>query len=155
MRRSLPLLLVVMLAPLLALAACASTADSNLPATVMTTPTATGSAKVAACNGVMTMNQALSSLSNINASATVGDVKAAQAKVAKAATTVQAKIPADQEGALSQISEANAKLTEKLAGYPDSTPIGQTSTTAQDIKTRAAEVQNKTDQLASALNCTP
>ncbi len=157
MRRSLIPLLAIMLASLLAVVACGSTATSNAVAIPSSTATATvtGSAKAAACNGVMSMNKALSSLSNINASATVGDVKAVQAKVAKAVTTVQTQVPTDQEGAVSQISAANAKLTEKLAGYPDKTPIGQTSTTAQEIKTKAADAQNKTDQLASALNCMP
>jgi hypothetical protein len=155
MRRSLIPLLVVMLASLLALAACGSTAASNAVSNPPSAATATRPAKAAACNGVMTINQALSSLSDINASATVGDVKAVQAKVAKAVTTVQAHVTTNQEGIVSQISAANAKLTEKLAGYPDTTPIGQTSTTVQDIKTKAADVQNKTAQLASALNCTP
>jgi hypothetical protein len=149
-RRSLIPLLVVMLASVLAIAACSSNAVANPPAT----RTATTSAKATACNGVTTMNQALDSLSNINASATVGDVKAVQAKVAKAVTVVQTRVPSDEEGLLSQISAANAKLTEKIAGYPDSTPIGKTSTTAQDIKTKAADAQGKTEQLSSTLKCT-
>ncbi len=155
MRRSRIPLLVVMLGSLLALGACNSNAVSNPPEKVIATATPTGPVKAAACNGIMTMNEALGSLSTINASTTVGDVKAVQAKVAKAAATVQARISTDQEGALSQISTANAKLTEKISGYPDKTPIGQTSTKAQDIKAKAADAQNKTDQLATSLNCTP
>jgi len=157
MRRSLIPLLVVMLVALLVVAGCDSstTSSSNTTSSSAATATATGSAKATACNGVTTINQALTSLSNISVSATVGDVKAAQAKVANAVTIIEAQHPSDPQGLVSQVSVANDKLTEKIAGYPNRTPIGQTSDTVQDMKTKVADAQSKTDKLAAELKCTP
>jgi hypothetical protein len=111
------------------------------------------SAKAIACKGVTTINQALISLANISVSTTVGDVKAAQTKVANAVNAIQARVSTNDEGLLSQVSAANGKLAETIKDYPDQSPIGQTSTSVQDIKARVADAQSKTERLASALTC--
>ena len=155
MRRSLISMLLVMLISLLAVAACGSSSASNAASKPPPTATSSASAKAVTCNSVTTINQALTSLSSITVSTTVGDVKAAQAKVANAAKEIQAQHPTDPQGFVSQVSAANDKLTEKLAGYPDQTPIGQTSDTAPDLKAKVADAQGKTEQLAAELKCTP
>jgi hypothetical protein len=157
MRRSHIPLLIVLLVALLVVAGCGSSTTSSSSATPTSAATAisTGSAMASACNGVTTINQALTSLSNITINATVGDVKAAQAKVANAVTMIQALHPTDPQGLVSQVNAANNKLTEKIAGYPDQTPIGQTSDTVQDVKTRVADAQSKTAKLDTELKCTP
>lgn len=153
MRRSYISLLVVMLASVLAVAACNSSSASR--STSDPTATSTAPAKAVVCDGVTTIDQALASLANANVSTTVGDVRAVQMKVANAVSTIQAQHPTDPQGFVSKVSAANDKLTEKLAGYPDRTPIGQTSTTIQDLKTRVADAQGKTAQLAANLGCIP
>lgn len=155
MRRPLSSMLVVMLALQLAVAACGSSSASHSASKPPPTATASASAEALPCHLVTTINQALSSLSNLTVSTTVGDVKAAQAKVANATKAIQAQHPTDPQGFVSQVSAANDKLTEKLAGYPDQTPISQTSDTAPDLKTKVADAQGKTDQLAAELKCTP
>ena len=155
MRRSYISLLVVMLVSVLAVAACSSSPASRSTSDPTSDPTATSTApaKAVVCNGVTTINQALASLANANVSTTVGDVRAVQMKVANAVSTIQAQHPTDPQGFVSKVSAANDKLTEKLAGYPDRTPIGQTSTTIQDLKTRVADAQGKAAQLAANLGC--
>lgn len=160
MRRShLSLLLVMLLASVLAVAGCGSTAANNAPPTATSgmpataTTTTSASANSAACKGVTTINQALTSLSDKTATATVGDVKAAQAKVTNAVNTIQAQHPTDPQGFVSQVSAANDKLTEKLAAYPDQTLISQTTANVTDLKTRVSDAQGKTQKLAGELNC--
>jgi hypothetical protein len=116
--------------------------------------TSTAVAQSAACNGITNINQALASLSSVNASTTVGDVRAAQLKVINAVNAIHSQVPTADGTLLSQITTANAQLTAKLAGYTDSTPIGHTSDTVQDVKTKVSDAQAKTTQLADKLNCT-
>ncbi|HEX9414981.1 MAG TPA: hypothetical protein VF916_15870 [Ktedonobacterales bacterium] len=151
MRRRYVSLLVVMLVALLMLAACAS----DFARATSSSGTATTTAKTAACNGLATVNQALASLSSINVDTTVGDVHTAQQKVTNALSAIQSRIPSDSGTTLSQIKEANDQLAAKIQGYPDETPIGQTSAKIQDLKATVASVQSKTTHLASALKCTP
>jgi hypothetical protein len=144
-------LLAVMTVALLAVAACSGT---STPAT-SPSGTSTVTAKSAACNGLATLNQALNSSSNFNASTTVGEVKAAQAKVSSALNAIDALIPAASGELLGQIKSANDQLAAAIQNYPDSTPIGQTSANIQDLKTAVGNAQSKTTQLASALKCAP
>jgi hypothetical protein len=147
-----------MLAALLAIAGCGATTSSSTGSSATSTPsamaTSTGAVRTAACNGVNTINQALSNLSTATSSVTVGDVKSAQMKVANAVNNIQMQHPTDPQGLVNQVSTANQKLTEKLAGYPDTTPIGQTSDTVQDVKAKAATAQGKAQQLGTELQCT-
>jgi hypothetical protein len=159
----------VLLVCLLAVAACggtsgaATTSSSSTSKTLVSstpmssssgTPTsATAGAQTAACNGVSTINQALVSLSGVNVDTTVGDVRAAQLKVINAVNALHSRVPAADGTMLSEITTANAQLTAKLAGYPDSTAIGHTSETVQDVKTKVSDAQAKTMQLAGKLNC--
>jgi len=115
--------------------------------------TSTAVAQSAVCDGVTNINQALASLSNVNADTTVGDVRTAQVKVTNAVNAIHSKVPTADGALLSQITTANAELTAKLAGYTDSTPIGHTSETVQDVKTKVSNAQDKTTQLADKLNC--
>jgi hypothetical protein len=151
MRRFPIALLIVMLVALLVIAGCGPSTPSGSTATA----TATGPVKATLCNGVTTIHQTLTSLSNVTVSTTVGDVKAAQAKVSNAVTTNQQQHPADPQGLVGQVSAANDKHTEKLAGYPDQTPIGQTSETVQDVKAKVADAQTRTQQLSTELKCAP
>jgi hypothetical protein len=161
----------IVLVCLLAVAACggtssASTSTSSSPSistslssstsTVSSSSTATSStagAQTAACNGVTNINQALVSLSGVSVDTTVGDVRAAQLKVINAVNDLHSRVPTADGTLLSQVTTANAQLTAKLAGYPDSTAIGHTSETVQDVKTRVSAAQAKTMQLAGKLNC--
>lgn len=150
-----PLLVVVVVAAL-AVAACAGTSTSQTSTPATPPPgTQTPSAKTAACNGLATVNEALTSLSNVNAKTTVGEVKAAQTKIANTLVAIQTRIPADSGDRLNQIKSANEQLGAKIQGYPDTTPIGQTSAQVQDLKAMVGNAQSKTTQLASTLNCTP
>ena len=148
---------------LLAVAACGGTSTTATTATTATATKAPGSpvamststavAQSALCNGVTTINQALVSLSSVNANATVGDVRAVQVKVTSAVNAIHSRVPTADGALLNQITTANAQLTAKLAGYTDSTPIGHTSETVQDVKTKVSDTQAKTTQLANKLNC--
>jgi hypothetical protein len=157
MKRSLTALLLVMLVALLVIAGCgsntSSSSNSNASSGAPATATSTTSAKTTACKGVSGINQALTSLSNITVDTTVGDVKAAQAKITNAMATIQAQHPIDNQGLVGQVSAANDKLTEKIAGYPNQTPIGKTSDNVQDMKARVADAQTKTKKLGTELDC--
>lgn len=148
-RRSYAFLLVIMLVSLMMLAACGSPPAS----TTSPSGTTTAPAKTAVCNGLGRVNQALASLSNVSASSTVGDVKAAQQKVTTALSAIESRLPSGSGPLLDQLKSANDKLTAKLEGYPDSTPIGQTSVKVQDIKSSVASAQSKTTALISASKC--
>jgi hypothetical protein len=113
----------------------------------------TAVSQTVACSGVTKINQALASLATVNVNTTVGDVRAAQTKVTNAVSAIYTRVPTAEGGLLSQITAANIQLTAKLAGYPDSTPIGHTSDTVQDIKLKVSNAQNKTATLSSKLNC--
>jgi hypothetical protein len=145
---------------LLAVAACGGTSTPATSATATKAPaspaamsTSTAVAQSTLCNGVTNMNQALASLSSVNANTTVGDVRAAQVKVTNAVNAIHSRVPTADGTLLSQITTANAQLTAKLVGYTDSTPIGHTSETVQDVKTKVSDAQAKTTQLANNLNC--
>jgi hypothetical protein len=113
----------------------------------------TPAAQTAACNGVAQINQALVNLSNVTVDTTVGDVRAAQLKVLNTANSIHSQVPNADGTYLAQITTASAQLTAKLAGYPNSTTIGHTSETVQDVKTRVSDAQAKTTQLADKMNC--
>jgi hypothetical protein len=136
-----------MLAALLLLAACGST-----PTASGTTPPS-ASAKEAACAGLATINSTLTKLLSTNASTTVGEVKAAQTKITNALNTVDSHVPGAPGDLSRQIRSANAQLTDKIQGYPDSTPIGQTSENVQDIKAKAANAQAKVSLFTTLLKC--
>jgi len=143
---------------LLAVAACGGTSTpattaTKVPASPTAMSTSTAVAQSALCDGVTNINQALASLSNVNADTTVGDVRAAQVTVTNAVNAIHSKVPTADGTLLSQITTANAQLTAKLVGYADSTPIGHTSETVQDVKTKVSDTQTKTTQLANELNC--
>src|SRR5271166_3765588 len=147
---------------LLAVAACGGTSTTATTATATATKapaspaamsTSTAVAQSALCTGVTNINQALVSLSSVNVNTTVGDVRAAQVKVINAVDAIHSRVPAADGTLVSQITTANAQLTAKLAGYTDSTPIGHTSDTVQDVKTKVSDTQAKTTQLANKLNC--
>ncbi|HEY7975012.1 MAG TPA: hypothetical protein VIG77_11145 [Ktedonobacterales bacterium] len=144
-RRSYAYLLAVLLMLVTTLVACGSTSSSGSPPS--------GSAKTTVCNGLTRVNQALDSLSNVNSSTTVGEVKAAQQKVTSALSAIESQIPAASRPLLDQLKSANDKLTAKLEGYPDNTPIGQTSVKVQDIKASVATAHSKTNSLISVLQC--
>jgi hypothetical protein len=112
------------------------------------------SAQIAACNNVTNINQALTSLSNVNASTTVGEVKNDQAKITSSVSTMASRVSAADNVTLALLTTANAQLTSKLASYPDQTPIGKTSVNVQGIKSSAANVQSQTTKLSSDLKCT-
>lgn len=149
MRPSHVSLLIVSLIMMLVFAACGS-ASTTPPSP---SGSSASSAKASACNGLSTINQALTSLSGTQVNTTVGDVQAAQQKVTNAVNTISSKIPAASGPLLDQIKAANDQLTAKLAGYPPNTPIGQTSVKVQDVKTAAASAQSKATAIASRLKC--
>ena len=154
---------------LLALAACGGTTSGNTTSTssksttpISSTPMSSNSstatpgtpvAQTAACNGVAKINQALVTLSGVTVDTTVGDVRAAQIKILNTANSIHSQVPAANGTLLAQITTASAELTAKLAGYPNSTTIGHTSETVQDVKTKVSNAQAKTTQLANNMNC--
>ena len=150
-------LVVVVSFALLTLAACASDAAlATAPSSTAPPPgTPTVTAKTVACNGLAKANEALASLSSVNASTTVGDVKTAQEKVTNALNAIQSRIPSGDRQLLNQIRSANDQLTAKIQDYPDTTPIGQTSAKIQNLKATVVSAQSKTTRLASRLRCTP
>lgn len=163
MRHSRVALLTVLIVALLAVAACTTTSPTatsptgaaTAPATTSPSGTATASAKTAACNGLATVNQALTSVAGLNANTTVGEVKAAQVKVTNALNAIDALIPSASGDLLNQVKSANEQVAAAIQPYPDSTPIGQTSAKVQDLKAAVANAQTKTTQLASTLQCPP
>ena len=154
---------------LLAVAACSGTSGNTTTSSssksttpITSTPMSSNSstatpgtpvAQTAACKGVVQINQALVNLSNVTVDTTVGDVRAAQLKVLNTANAIHSQIPAANGTLLAQITTASAQLTAKLAGYPNSTTIGHTSETVQDVKTKVSDAQAKTTQLANNMNC--
>jgi hypothetical protein len=145
MKRSCAAPLAIIVTALLLLAACGAT-----PTTATTSGT---SAKAKACAGLATINSTLTSLLSVNASTTVGDVRQAQTKITNALDTVDSHVPGPPGDLSRQIRSANAQLTDKVEGYPDSTPIGQTSESVQDIKAKATNAQAKVSLLTTALKC--
>lgn len=154
-----PLIAVAIIS--LALAACsldpAGAGSGNAAARSATTATpaasATASARTIACRGLTTINGTLATLLSANVNTTVGQVKSVQQKVTNTLNAVESRVPSSSEGLVGQIRSANDQLGAKLEGYPDTTPIGQTSDTVQNIKTNVASAQAKTTLLALALKC--
>lgn len=149
MRRRYVWTLVVMLVATLMLAAC----GSNSTPAASPSGTSTAPAKTAVCNGVTGINQALTSLSGVSVNSTVGQVKSAQQRVANRLNAIESRMPSGSGALLSQIKSANDQLATKIQGYPDTTPIGQTSVNIQDLKATVANAQAQTARLATALNC--
>ncbi|MGO8948024.1 MAG: hypothetical protein ACLQUY_10250 [Ktedonobacterales bacterium] len=152
-------LLVAILVCLLAVAACgssssASTAPTAKPSASTAPTTMSAAAKTAACNGVSTINQALTSLSSVNGTTTVGDVKTAQAKVTAQVNVIKPLVPSSDGALVSQLSAANTQLSAQIAGYSDQTPISKTSVNVAGVKSRVATAQSTTNNLSSYLNCT-
>lgn len=149
-RVPLPRILPVLLA-LFLLAACGSgPATGGISAGGGATSIAAGS-KSAICQGLSTVTQSLTSLANASGSVTVGAVKTTQEKVASTLDKIVARVP--NSAGLTQIQAANNELGKALQGYPDTTPIGETSVNAQGLKTKVAAVQAKASRLSSALKC--
>ena len=154
-----PLVIVTMLS--LGLAACSSgTGDStsgntasSSAATATPAASATATRGAVACSGLATINATLATLLNANGNTTVGEVKTLQQKVATTLDAVESRVPSTSEGLVGQIRSANDQIAAKVAGHPDTAPIGQASDAVQNIKTNAASAEAKATLLATALKC--
>lgn len=88
---------------------------------------------------------------------TVGQVKAAQQKIATAAGNLEAKIPNTDVNtdapALNNLKDANTNLTNVLSGYPDSTPMSEVLPAQPGYAGFVARMQAAQGTLSSKLGC--
>ncbi len=130
---------------LLGLVGCGSTSSpsSTLP----------GNAKATVCQGLATINQSLTSLSNIGENTTVGQVKPVQMKISTVLTGIDKLIPSGLGSTLSDLQSANNQLGAAIQSYPDTATLGQTSIRLQGFKDQIAKAQSAQTKLASGLKC--
>ena len=144
------LLAPLAMALLLLLAACGS-ASTNTSAATASTPTS-GSSRPA-CQGIATINTALTSLSQAGNNITVGQLKTIQSGIGVALKVVDKLAPADASATLDQLKAANDQLAQTLAGLPENDTLGQHGPQLQQFKEQVAKAQAAASQLATKLNC--
>lgn len=132
---------------LLVLAGCGSIASPS------PSGTSTAGARATACQTLATVDQHLTTLSQVGENTTIGEVKSIQAKVSTALTGLDRLIPGDMGPKMSDLQTANNQLGASVQGYPDNATIGQTSTRLQGFKDQVARAQAAETRLASGLKC--
>jgi hypothetical protein len=105
------------------------------------------------CQTLATIEQYLTSLSNVGENTTVGEVKSLQTKIATALTGIDKLIPGEMGPTLSDLQAANNQLGASLQNYPDNATIGQTSINLQGFKNQVAKAHAAEAKLASGLKC--
>lgn len=131
----------------LVLAGCGSTASES------PSSTSTPGARATACQTLATIDQHLTTLSQIGEQTTVGEVKALQRKIAVSIPVMDKLIPGEMGPPMSSLQAANNQLGASLQDHPDTATIGQTSGQLQWIKEQVAKAQAASAKLASGLKC--
>jgi hypothetical protein len=138
------LTLGLVLATLILLTGCGAPAsDSN--------SASTGPAS-GLCQPLETINQTLTQLSDIGDNTTVGEVKAAQQKLASALNALGA-LPGSRGDAYNSLKSVSDQLAAAVQGQPDSATVGQIGLKVQGLKDKVAQAQGATTKLASTLHC--
>lgn len=125
--------------------------------TFASNPTATGTPTAPArkaCQPLGTINQTLTQLAGIGDHTTIGEVKAAQQKLASA-LNVLAALPGSRGSAYNTIKSESDELAAAVKDMPDSATVGQAGPRLQEFKGKTAQAQAAATKLASTLNCTP
>ena len=139
---------------LLILAGCAeSVTGSRSTGSTPSTPAASSDSGRPVCQGLATINTALTSLSNAGNSVTVGQLKSIQSSITVALNLVDKLVPADSSETLNQLKAANDQLGQTLAALPDSDTLGQHGPQLQQFKDQVAKAQTAVSQLTTRLNC--
>lgn len=149
------LVIPVMLAAVLLLGSCAISSPTTGTTPTTTSSTGTPAASRPACEGLKKVDSALTSLSKAGDNIKIGDVKKLQAQLSLALTVVSQLIPADSPAisTLDQLTTANNKIGESVAGLPDDDTLGQHGPQLQQFRAQVAQAQAAAAQLATKLNC--
>ena len=94
-------------------------------------------------------------LADVGENTTVGEVKAAQAKLTGALNVLAAlPLPSGSgSGTLSNLKSANDQLAAAIKDLPDSATVGQVGPQLQTFKGKVAQAQAAATKLATTLNC--
>lgn len=139
---------------LLILAGCAeSITGSRSTGSTSSTPAATSSSTRPVCQGLATINTALTSLSNAGNNVTVGQLKSIQSSITVALNVVDKLVPADSSDMHNQLKAANDQLGQTLAGLPDGDTLGQHGPQLQQFKGEVAQAQAAVSKLTTRLSC--
>jgi hypothetical protein len=118
-------------------------------ATTVTTPTL----KTQACQGLAKIHSSLGNLATNVKTATVGQAKAAQQKLATAAANLDAKIPKSDTPLLDNLQTAIANLGNTLSAYPDKTMLAEVLPKQPGYEEAVARAQAAQGKLSSRLQC--
>lgn len=138
-------LVIVALVLLTGCSAPTSASNSNVPASL-----AGAASKI--CQPLETVNQALTQLSNIGENTTIGEIKAAQQKLAGALNAL-ATVPGIQGSAYDSIKSMSDQLAAAVKNQPDSATVGQVGPLLGAFKSSMAQAHAAVAKLASTLNC--
>ena len=116
---------------------------------------ATSGAQAAACQGVNTIGQALTSLSKVGSNTTIGEIKTVQEQITTQLNNIANRIPGENGPVLTRLETANSQLAATLQGHPDSATLAQTSAGVQGFQAKVSNAQTEQTQLATRLKCTP
>jgi hypothetical protein len=150
---------VIALSALLMLAACGpstpSTTSHAATATASTShsATATAGALGAVCPNLATINHSLTSLSNVTAATTVGEVQATHSSLTSALDRLVVAVPSNTAPTLTTAQTASNQLATTLKGYPATATMGQTGIDLHALTSKAAAAQVEVAHLASTLKC--
>ena len=137
------------IAALILLTGCGATASAS-NSTAIASPTGPA-AKI--CQPLGAVQQTLTQLSSIGDNTTVGEVKAAQQKLASALNALAA-IPGSRGSAYDSIKSASDQLAAAVKKQPDTATVGQVGPRLQGFKDKMAQAQAAATKFASTLNCT-
>ena len=135
-------------AALLLLTGCSATASASGSAAVASPTGPAG--KI--CQPLGTVSQTLTQLASIGDDTTIGEVKAAQQKLANALKALAA-LPGSRGSAYDSIKSMSDQLAAAVKSQPDSATVGQAGPKLQGLKAKMAQVQAAATTLASSLNC--
>jgi hypothetical protein len=111
--------------------------------------------KAQACVHLATIHTTLAPLKEQAQNITVGQVKAAQEKIATAAQQLVAQIPSDDAPTLDNLKTANTNLTNALNGHPDTATVGEIAAAQPGYEDAVTKAQTAQANLSTKLECTP
>lgn len=141
------LTLGLVVAALLLLTGCATASASR--STAIASPAGPASR---ICQPLGRVNQTITQLSGIGDNSTVGEVKAAQQKLASALKALAA-LPGSRGSAYDTIKSLSDQLAAAVKNQPDSATVGQAGPRLQEFKSKLTQAQAAAMKLASRLNC--
>lgn len=147
------LLLPMMLVSLLLLIGCGAASPATSDSTPAA-PTTTSTTSRPACQGLATIDNALTRLSKAGDNITIGEVKTLQAQISLALNVVGKLVPSDLSSTVDQLKAANDQIGQAVTGLPDGDTLAEHGPQLQKFREQVANAQDAASRLATRLNCT-